>query len=216
MNEDVTDGDLLEREAHALEQIFNDAAADYSPELEWFAMGLDSETMEQSFVLEAEGYIDGAGLEALRNVGRKIVGIEAYQKPPEDEIYCQISIPVRGSVPDVDQAPSVDDRHIAVATWDDIDAAPEVSGRDKQHVATIFTEESWDYVVWLPDWLLEEKDVETRGSTNLLVGDLEDYSERAWRIEQRFRDDMDPTAFLPKSRAVVFERVRGVETIETP
>lgn len=90
------DGDDLEVEAEALVSLFNEAAADYSPDLEWFAMGQNHETMDRSFVLEAERYIDADGLAALREVGRTVNYIEAYQKPAEDEVYCQIQVPVRG------------------------------------------------------------------------------------------------------------------------
>lgn len=96
----VTDGDLLEAEAEALVELFNEATADYSPELDWFAMSLDHDTMEESFVFEAEGYIDGDGLEALRDSGRTVGYIQGYQKPPEDEVYCQINVPVQGEVPE--------------------------------------------------------------------------------------------------------------------
>jgi hypothetical protein len=111
-----------------------------------------------------------------------------------------------------------DDRHVAVATWGDIDGAPEASGVAKQRVAMIFTEQSWDYVVWVPHWLLEDgdKDIATvTNSDHLAVGDVEDYSAKAWRLIQRHRE-RSPESFLPKSQVIVFERLRGVETIETP
>lgn len=101
MNSDGTDNSGTEREAETLVEIFNDAAADYSPDLEWFAMGLNHETMEESFVLEAESYIDADGLAALRDAGRTVGYIEAYQKPPDDEVYCQIQVEVHGEVPEV-------------------------------------------------------------------------------------------------------------------
>ncbi|AJF28133.1 hypothetical protein SG26_20515 (plasmid) [Haloarcula sp. CBA1115] len=109
------------------------------------------------------------------------------------------------------------DSHIAVSSWDDIDAAPEASSRVKQRVATIFTEQSWDHVVWLPSWLLEDsdKDIETvDASDHLAVGDVEDYSDKAWKFEQPHRNGLG--GYLPKSSVVVFERVRGVEEIATP
>jgi hypothetical protein len=109
------------------------------------------------------------------------------------------------------------DRHIAVASWGDIDAAPEASPRAKQRVATIITEQSWDHVVWLPSWLLEDsdKDIETvEASDHLAVGDVEDYSDKAWEFTQTHRTALPQ--FLPKSSVVVFERVRGVEEIATP
>jgi len=96
----TVDGDLLEREAHALEDLFNDAKPDYSPELEWFAMGLDHDTGEQSYVMECERYIDGDGIAALRDAGWEIQYIEAYHSELTDEIGVQIQVPVRGKVPD--------------------------------------------------------------------------------------------------------------------
>ncbi|GAA3882728.1 hypothetical protein [Haloarcula argentinensis] len=109
------------------------------------------------------------------------------------------------------------DRHIAVSSWDDIDAAPEASPRAKQRVATIITEQSWDHVVWLPSWLLEDsdKDIETvEASDHLAVGGVEDYSDDAWQFAQTHRNVLPE--FLPKSSVVVFERARGVEEISTP
>lgn len=94
---DHSDGGLLEREAEALVEIFNDAAADYSPRLEWFGMGLDHETDTEQFVLEAEEYIDTDGLAALRDHGRIVRYIEAYEF--DDKATVQIEIPVRDDVP---------------------------------------------------------------------------------------------------------------------
>lgn len=91
-------GDNLEAEAEALIAQYNDAKPDYSPELEWFGMGLDHETEEQQFVLEATDYIDSDGLSALRACGRTIRYIEAYEF--EGEIGVQIQVPVQGDVPD--------------------------------------------------------------------------------------------------------------------
>ena len=96
--EHVTDGDLLEAEADALVEIFNGAAPDYSPDLDWFGMGLDHETETQQFVLEAEGYIDPDGLAALRDCGRTIDYIEGYEY--DGEVQIQIQLPVRGETPD--------------------------------------------------------------------------------------------------------------------
>lgn len=89
-------GQLLDAEAEALVAEFNDAAPDYAPDLEWFAMSTDRNTEQQYFVFEAAGYIESQGLAALREAGRVVHGIEAYQKPPSDDVYCQMEIPVRG------------------------------------------------------------------------------------------------------------------------
>jgi len=108
-------------------------------------------------------------------------------------------------------------RHIVVGEYANIESAPDVDDRDKHRVATIFTEQEWDYVVWVPGWLLEDKDVETvEASDHLAVGDVVDYSERAWAISQPHLHTPESTEFLPKSQAVIFERLPDVEAVETP
>jgi hypothetical protein len=106
---------------------------------------------------------------------------------------------------------------IPVTNWDTIDAADTLDDPEKQRVATIFTESSWDIVVWIPEWLLEDKDdiATVESAAQLAVGRIEDYSEKAWKFEQR-HGDLTTEEFLPKSSVVVFSRVRGVEEIETP
>ena len=109
-------------------------------------------------------------------------------------------------------------QHIAVGEWSDIARADGVGQRDKQRVATIFSEDAWDTVIWLPDWILEDSDKDlgtVEASDHIAVGDVEDYSEKAWQFVQPHRKG-DPGGYLPKSQVVVFERVPGVETIETP
>ncbi|MFW6382524.1 MAG: hypothetical protein ACOCZD_00615 [Haloferacaceae archaeon] len=109
------------------------------------------------------------------------------------------------------------DRHHVVSQWSDVQEARAPSNRDKQRVATIFSEQSWDHVVWLPEWLLEEgdKNVETvEASDHLAVGDVEDYTEKAWSFRQPHAADVQE--FLPKSAVTVFERHQGVERIDTP
>lgn len=110
------------------------------------------------------------------------------------------------------------DRYHLVSEWSDIESAPDVSDRDKQLVATILSEQAWDHIVWIPEWLLEDKDVETvESSDHLAVGDVDDYSEKAWKFTQpHLRDGYPPKLYLPKSQVVVFERVRGVEEVQTP
>lgn len=114
--------------------------------------------------------------------------------------------------------------HVIVREWTDIDRAPDtISGVDKQRVATILSKQSWDHVVWVPTWLLEdgEKDIETvESSDHLAVGDVTDYSEKAWQFVQPHRDGQDglgdPGGYLPKSQVVVFERSHALETVDTP
>jgi hypothetical protein len=105
---------------------------------------------------------------------------------------------------------------IPVGSYEAIDAVNELSEVEKQRVATLISEQSWNNIVWIPEWLRSEKDIVTvESADHLAVGRIEDYSEKAWRFEQR-HDDISTDEFLPKSATVVFERMRGVEAIETP
>jgi len=93
---DHVEGDELEREADEITTIFNEAVPDYSPELEWFGMGVDHETGDHRFVMEAETYIDSDGLNALRDAGWQIQYIEAHDHEYDDEVVISINLPVRG------------------------------------------------------------------------------------------------------------------------
>jgi len=93
--EQIDQGDL-EREADEITTIFNEAAPDYSPELEWFGMSLDHDTGDQRFVMEAEKYVDGDGLNALRDAGWQIQHIEAHNHEYDDDVVVSISVPVQG------------------------------------------------------------------------------------------------------------------------
>lgn len=93
--------DRLEREAHALEAIFNEATADYSPALEWFAMRSDPETDQQYFAMNVEKYADGDGLDALRDYGREVSYIEAFVPYDGDDAVVQLELAVTGEVPEV-------------------------------------------------------------------------------------------------------------------
>lgn len=94
----ITDGELIEAEAKAIEAIFNDAAPSYSPELEWFAMSSDHDTGEQQFVFEASKYICSDGIKAIREHGREIRYIEANEL--DGEVRVAINLPVTGEVPE--------------------------------------------------------------------------------------------------------------------
>lgn len=112
--------------------------------------------------------------------------------------------------------------HIIVGEWADLRRAPPpVSEKDRLRVATIFNEQSWRTVVWIPTWLLEDKDdlETTEMSDHLVVGELEDYSEDAWQLFQPHRNEglLEPNEYLPKSQVVVFERSRTLDgEIDTP
>jgi hypothetical protein len=92
-----TDGDLLEREGEALADIFNEASGTFASELTWFCMSSNRDVSHQSFVFEADDYIDGDGLKALRDRGWRVQYIEAYEF--DGQVKVQIDLPVRGEVP---------------------------------------------------------------------------------------------------------------------
>jgi hypothetical protein len=98
--EQIDEADL-EREADEITTVFNEAAPDYSSELEWFGMTLDHDTCEQQFVMEAKKYIDRDGLNALRDAGWQIQYIEAHNHEYDDDVVVSIALPVRGGESDV-------------------------------------------------------------------------------------------------------------------
>lgn len=107
-----------------------------------------------------------------------------------------------------------------VGDWDDIDAAP-VDGRSKERVAQIFRDTEWTSVVWIPEWCLddEDKDIATvENNDRLAVGDVDDYSDKAWRLYQPHREDEsnDPGGYLPKSATVHFERLDTLGDLNSP
>jgi hypothetical protein len=88
------DGGGLEAEAQALVGRFNDAKPSHSPELEWFGMSTDHDAGDQLFVFEAADYIDRGGLSELRECGRTVRYIEAYEY--KGDVKVQIHIRVQG------------------------------------------------------------------------------------------------------------------------
>lgn len=100
MNENDTEAGSgigqIEQEAITLVEIFNSAVADHSSLIEWNGMHYDRESGEEQFVFESEGYMDSAGIAALRGHARIIQYIEAYEY--DGVVFVQIYVPVRGSV----------------------------------------------------------------------------------------------------------------------
>ena len=89
-------GDELDREADTITSVFNEAAPDYSPDLTWFGMGLDHDTGDRRFVMEAEKYVDADGLDAVREAGWEIQYIEAHNHEHDDDVVISVNFPVRG------------------------------------------------------------------------------------------------------------------------
>lgn len=86
-----------EAKAEALVDLYNAAKPDHCPELEWFGMGLNHDTGQELFVLESPRYINREGLEAIREAGRSVRYVEAYEF--EGEIAVQIEVRVQGEIP---------------------------------------------------------------------------------------------------------------------
>ena len=108
-------------------------------------------------------------------------------------------------------------RRIYVQEWADLQQADDPSDAELKRVASVFSRKSWDFVIWVPSWVLddEDKEIETVASSDHLVGadGVEDYSEKAWQIYQR---SCPWGEYLPKSAVWVFERAEGIESIDTP
>jgi len=108
-----------------------------------------------------------------------------------------------------------------VEAWRDIDGHPDLTGQEKDRVAQVFKETEWEAVIRIPEWLAEDDDRELiplEASDRLYVGNVSDYSEKAWKFTQPHTDkgsQRDDGTFLPKSEVVVFERGSSLE-IETP
>lgn len=116
------------------------------------------------------------------------------------------------------------ERYSVVKGWEDIDRFGEPSDKDKLAIVRAFTEASFEFAAWVPEWLLEEKDIKpVSGSENIVVGMLDGHSEKAWRVWQSHRartsDGVvleDPNDYLPKSEVYVFERLNPEIEIEPP
>lgn len=93
-NESGRSTDGIEQEADEITSVFNEAAPDHSPELEWFGMGIDHDTGDRQFVMEAERYVDGDGIAALRGAGWEIQYIEAHNHEYDDDVVVSITLPV--------------------------------------------------------------------------------------------------------------------------
>jgi hypothetical protein len=101
---------------------------------------------------------------------------------------------------------------IGAAEWSDVADAPELSDREKQGVVTLLNDTDCNSVVWIPEWLLEDKAIRTvKGWYQLATGSVTDYSDKAYAYDPPDGD----REYLPKSEVVVFTRV-GQTPIDTP
>lgn len=98
----------------------------------------------------------------------------------------------------------------AVETADDLES---IRGRDREAVATLLTEGA-PGVIWLQSWLAGEKSLtSTSAHPQVYVGDIYDYSNKAFRVDQPERGNSD---YVPKSASEAFVLADGVDRVETP
>lgn len=99
-----------------------------------------------------------------------------------------------------------------VHDYDDLVAVESLTERARTHIAVLLSEGA-DGVVWLPEWLVGEKDLAPcHAHPQLYVGEVYRYLDKALCIEQ---PDRDPE-YVPKSEAKAFRLAEGVTDIETP
>jgi hypothetical protein len=104
-----------------------------------------------------------------------------------------------------------DDAITTVRTADDLKVEGP-NGRERETIVELLTDGA-PGVVWIPEWLMDEKDVAAAGSNyRLAIGELADYSDKAIRIEQADGSD----EFLPKSQVAAFTLSDDVDEIVTP
>jgi len=94
-----------------------------------------------------------------------------------------------------------------VESYAQLDEDGDLSQRDADAIATAL--QSWgghthELVLWLPDWLAEEKDLEpVEHSDRVFTGICDHETEKAWCIKKKSRD---PDVWVPKSVARAFRR----------
>lgn len=99
-----------------------------------------------------------------------------------------------------------------VAEYDDLAAVDTPTDRCRTHIALLLSEGA-SAVVWLPEWLVGDKDlVASDTHPQLFLGDVYEYSDDALAVEQ----PGGGTEYLPKSEAEAFRLADDVERVETP
>jgi len=99
---------------------------------------------------------------------------------------------------------------IEVETAADLESVP---GREAEVVATLLTDGA-PGVVWMQSWLAGEKDLHAaENHPQVVAGDIEDYSAKAWKVTQRGSGNSD---YVPKSASEAFALADGTDTVETP
>jgi len=97
-----------------------------------------------------------------------------------------------------------------VETAADLSAIP---GRDREAVATLLSEGA-PGVVFLQSWISGEKSLEaTNAHPQLYVGEVENYSEKAYQVNQ---PELGNSDYVPKSASEAFVLADGVDSVETP
>jgi len=97
-----------------------------------------------------------------------------------------------------------------VETAADLESIP---GRDREAVATLLSEGA-PGVVFLQSWLAGEKSLTpTNAHPQLFVGEVENYSEKAYQVNQ---PELGNSDYVPKSASEASVLAEGVDHVETP
>jgi len=94
-----------------------------------------------------------------------------------------------------------------VSTTTDIRTAhDDISGRDAETAARLL-EDGADAVVWVKNWLVDEKALDyAPGDAQVAAGSVDATTDKAWQVDG---------VWVPKSQAEVFELADGVERVES-
>ena len=97
-----------------------------------------------------------------------------------------------------------------VETAADLEAIP---GRDREAVATLLSEGA-PAIVWLQSWLSDSKALSpTENHPQVYVGEVENYSEKAYQVNQ---PELGNSDYVPKSASEAFVLADGVDAVDTP
>jgi len=102
---------------------------------------------------------------------------------------------------------------VTVGSYDDVLGTNKLSSKDELAVVDALADtRSGEIVVWVPEWLAEEKSIEAASSSDQVFAGVVDHeTEKAWLIVQPGGAE----DWIPKSQGVVFERAPDT-TLSTP
>ncbi|SEU00871.1 hypothetical protein [Natrinema hispanicum] len=105
------------------------------------------------------------------------------------------------------------DAPVVVGGYSDVLGYDELSSKDELAVVDALADtRSSEIVVWVPEWLGEEKSIEAASSSDQVFAGVVDHeTENAWLIVQPGGAE----DWIPKSQGVIFERAPDA-TLPTP